>query len=203
MDQHRPRMLKDFLNENISNSCSIPMKPNDPPPTTSMRTLIETDLNSNSNSRDSNPGIWSKTRLPKSALQAVLNGVKAVFLFTAVKKSPPAVIDGGSENKCTVKMKDATLWKLCRDPVVAVEAEEPPPPPDAAAAASCGSSGWSCWSENDLCSWECESEAEDAGNDVVADLEFSLFFLSPLSSEDYVDAATETAKAGNKVRKYI
>ncbi|XP_061339915.1 uncharacterized protein LOC133286511 [Gastrolobium bilobum] len=178
MEHSKPRiLLKDFLNENNSNSCSssgfksLPRKPNNSSPK---------DLNS----RNSYPRIWSKTRLTKSVFQTFLNAVKAIS-FTAVKKSQPSMIS--TETKATVKIKDIMRWKVCRDPAV-VAAEEPPSP----ATTGWSSKEWS-WSESD-----CTLSSWDAPNDDVEDTEFSLFSFSPHGSEDSVGAATGKAKMGNK-----
>ncbi|XP_061347381.1 uncharacterized protein LOC133292913 [Gastrolobium bilobum] len=146
--ERRPRMLKDFLNEN-SNSCSssgfksFPRKPNN---NNSMKRLIEMELKSCNSSSSSN-----------STFQTVMNTIRSFSFFTRVRKSPPSMLflprslsrklssssrisrkrrshacKEGSEIKIsTVKIKDIIRWKSFRDLAEEHHQHQPslPPPP--------------------------------------------------------------------------
>ncbi|KAI4354969.1 hypothetical protein L6164_003789 [Bauhinia variegata] len=195
--ERRPRLLKDFLDE-TSNSCSsrgfksFPRKPISAPNSSSMRSLIEIDLNS----RNSNPRILQRLS-SKSAFQTLVNAFKFRSISFSTVKSPSILPRSlsrklsrrnstrrenekkASEIKITVKIKDIIRWKSFRDLV-----EEQSPPLDCAlspqrcttttttakdsTSSSCSSNG-SSWSDSDFTdSWDGNFAVEVAQNDVAS-----------------------------------
>ncbi|BAT97855.1 hypothetical protein VIGAN_09142400 [Vigna angularis var. angularis] len=173
--ERRPRMLKDFLSDNL-NSCSssgfksLPRKP------TSMHTLIEMELKSSSSPPSNSP------------FQTLMNTIRSISFFTSVRKSPSVLSLPRSLSRklsssrrrtttrsrsqgcndisiTTVKIKDIMRWKSFRDIV------EPPPPPldfmvDPTATTTTATwsiSTGSSWSESDFLT----SSREDPQNDSV------------------------------------
>ncbi|KAG5021962.1 hypothetical protein JHK85_018304 [Glycine max] len=184
--ERRPRMLKDFLSENL-NSCSssgfksLPRKPTN---NNSMHSLIEMELKSS------------------SPFQTLMNTIRSISLFTS--KSPSVLslprslsrklsssrrktrtrrrrshVCSSDVNITTVvKIKDIIRWKSFRD--IVVEPSLPPPPLDfmvGSTNTTCSScSSGSSWTESDFfltSSWE-----EPQNDNVEAGKRFS--FFSPL-----------------------
>ncbi|KAI4356872.1 hypothetical protein L6164_000858 [Bauhinia variegata] len=215
--ERRPRLLKDFLDE-TSNSCSssgfksFPRKSIPPASSSSMRTLIEIDLNSrNSNS-------WNLSKLSsKSAFQTLVNAFKFKSISLSKVKSPSFLSRSlsrklsrrnnssrrenekkASEIKITVKIKDIMRWKSFRDLV-----EEQCPSLDFAlspqhcttttattgstSSSSCNSNG-SSWSDSDFTttSWD-GNFVEVAQNDVGFGKMFSPFVGK---GKDWLEATT-------------
>ncbi|KAJ6972230.1 hypothetical protein D5086_025850 [Populus alba] len=138
--EHRPKLLKDFLIDDDSNSCcssgfrSFSRKPCD----STMKTLIEIDLRNPKRIANSGNKIASYKLLRSrskaaasttiSAFQAVINAVKNIH-FTAVK--PPSILPRSlsrklskkksqnkeNEVKITVTVKDIIRWRSFRDMV--------------------------------------------------------------------------------------
>ncbi|KAK7390045.1 hypothetical protein VNO78_25343 [Psophocarpus tetragonolobus] len=168
--ERRPRMLKEFLSENL-NSCSssgfksLPRKPNN----NSMHSLIEMELKST-----------------PSPFQTLMNTIRSISRFTSMK-NPPSVLSlprslsrklssstrrrrrrRGSQvcsdiSIRTVKIKDIIRWKSFRD---IVEPSLPPPPPPLdfmMGPTTWSSTSGSSWSESDFLT----SSWEEAQNDNV------------------------------------
>ncbi|KAL9385511.1 hypothetical protein Peur_022521 [Populus x canadensis] len=136
--EHRPQLLKDFLIDDDSNSCSssgfrsFSRKPCD----STMKTLIEIDLRNPKRIANSSNNIATYKLLRSrskaaasttiSAFQAVINAVKNIH-FTAVK--PPSILPRSlsrelskkksqnkeNEVKITVTIKDIIRWRSFRD----------------------------------------------------------------------------------------
>ncbi|XP_011035418.1 PREDICTED: uncharacterized protein LOC105133229 [Populus euphratica] len=136
--EHRPKLLKDFLIDDDSNSCSssgfrsFSRKPCDP----TMKTLIEIDLSNPKGIANSSNNIASYKLLRSrskaaasttiSAFQAVINAVRNIH-FTAVKS--PSILPRSlsrklskkkrqnkeNEVKITVTIKDIIRWRSFRD----------------------------------------------------------------------------------------
>jgi len=174
--ERRPRMLKDFLSDNL-NSCSssgfksLPRKP------TSMHTLIEMELKSSSSPPSNSP------------FQILMNTIRSISFFNSMRKSPSVLSLPRSLSRklsssrrrrttrrtrsegcndisiTTVKIKDIIRWKSFRDIV------EPPPPPldfmveptTTTTTATWSTSSGSSWSESDFLT----SSWEDPQNDSV------------------------------------
>ncbi|KAG5070867.1 hypothetical protein AAZX31_03G016400 [Glycine max] len=138
--ERRPRMLKDFLSENL-NSCSssgfesLPRKPTNN--NNSMHSLIEMELKSSSSSSS-------------SPFQTLINTIRSISLFTpkspSVLSLPRSLSRKLSSSRrrtrrrrsrvCSdvnittaVKIKDIIRWKSFRDIVVESSPLPPPPPP--------------------------------------------------------------------------
>ena len=137
---HRPKLLKDFLIDDDSKSCSssgfrsFPGKPFD----STMKTLIEIDLSDPKSTANSSNNIASHKLLRShskaaasttiSAFQAMINAVKNIH-FTAVKS--PSILPRSlsrklskkesqnkeNEVKITVTIKDIIRWRSFRDTV--------------------------------------------------------------------------------------
>lgn len=230
--ERRPRMLKDFLNEN-SNSCSssglksFSRKPND---TNNMQSLIEMELIKSKMKNSSNNYY--------SPFQTLINTITSISFFTAVKKSPAmnflprslsrklssssrrrnqSFCKGGGS---TVKIKDIIRWKSFRDLVEEHHHHQHQPslsPPldfhhcmvgstttTTTTTTACSSSG-SSWCDSDFTSGYLSSwEAQN--DNVEASKKFS---FSPLVvvGKELVEPATVTAEytavVGAKVSNYL
>ncbi|KAJ7962294.1 DUF4378 domain protein [Quillaja saponaria] len=209
----RPRMLKDFLNENL-NSCSssgfqsFPRKPSDP----MIRDLLEFDLKSCPLPRSRSMVLSSS----KSTFHAILNVFKSIS-FTAVKS--PSILprslsrklskrnwrkENETEKKESIKMvikiKDIIRWKSFRDLV-----EEQSPPLDFTSSpqhcttftTTTGSSGSTSSKSSSLCdsdftseylpSWDGNS-LEFVENDIVASKK-----LSPIVGKNSVETTAPSS----------
>ncbi|KAL9303874.1 hypothetical protein ACSQ67_021137 [Phaseolus vulgaris] len=175
--ERRPRMLKDFLTDNL-NSCSSSGFKSFPRKPTSMHTLIEMELKSSSPPSN-------------SPFQILMNTIRSISFFTSIRKSPSVLSLPRSLSRklsssrrrttttrrsrsqgcsdisiTTVKIKDIIRWKSFRDIV------EPPPPPldfmvdptvTTTTTATWSISSGSSWSESDFLT----SSWEDPQNDSV------------------------------------
>ncbi|RDY05707.1 hypothetical protein CR513_10421, partial [Mucuna pruriens] len=163
--ERRPKMLKDFLSDNL-NSCSssgfksLPRKPNN---NNSMHSLIQMELKPSSN----------------SPFQTLMNTIRSISLFTSMRKSPSVLSLPRSLSRklsssrrrrrrssqvcneiniTTVKIKDIIRWKSFRD--VVEPSSHPPPPldfimaPTATTTTTTSSSSGSGWSDFSPSSWE-------------------------------------------------
>ncbi|OMO78701.1 hypothetical protein CCACVL1_14203 [Corchorus capsularis] len=142
--ERRPRMLKDFLLDD-SNSCSsngfksFPRKPCHDSSSV-IRNLIQIDLNSDHAKANQGQRLQrSRSKAAAttiSALQAMINAVKAIHFITSVKS--PSILPRTlsrklskkssakeTEVKITVRVKDIIRWKSFRDLV-----DEKSPPSD-------------------------------------------------------------------------
>ncbi|OMP07885.1 hypothetical protein COLO4_06963 [Corchorus olitorius] len=144
--ERRPRMLKDFLLDD-SHSCSsngfksFPRKPCEDS-SSIIRNLIQIDLNLGHAKANQGQRLQrSRSKAASttiSALQAMINAVKAIHFITSVKSPSTSILPRTlsrklskkssakeSEVKITVRVKDIIRWKSFRDLV-----EEKTPPSD-------------------------------------------------------------------------
>ncbi|CAJ1949968.1 unnamed protein product [Sphenostylis stenocarpa] len=168
----RPRMLKDFLSDNL-NSCSSSGFKSLPRTPTTMHTLIEMELNSSSPPSN-------------SPFQTLINTIRSISFFTSMRKSPSVLSLPRSLSRklsssrrrrtrsqgcndisiTTVKIKDIIRWKSFRD---IVEPPPPPPPldfvvdPTTTTTTTWSVSSGSSWSDSDFLT----SSWEDPQNDSV------------------------------------
>ncbi|XP_028759110.1 uncharacterized protein LOC114718025 [Neltuma alba] len=197
-----PRTLRDLLSESSisspSPSSGFKPIPRNPIRSTTMRSLIEMDLN-NSSSRNSNRRI----------LNSLLNALVKRFSTLAVKspsilsrsvsrklsrKSNSRNCRGSAEIKVPLRIKDIVRWKSFGDR----EEEQHQPLDFSSASSSSSSSKGSSWSDSDFSSCDC-SFAECPRNDVVEGKRF----LPPVGADSvYVTSGNPAGPKGNsKLRR--
>ncbi|KAK4269644.1 hypothetical protein QN277_022774 [Acacia crassicarpa] len=178
------RTLRDLLSESSipspSPSNGFKPIPRKPIPSTTMRSLIEMDINSSS--RNSNPRIFS------SLLNALVKKFysfsqkhPSILAWSASRRLSRKTNSGNcrrsaTEVKVPVRIKDIVRWRSFGD----LDVENPQPLDSSSASSSCSSSKGSSWSESDFSSCD--------GNFVECSKNDKRFF--PLVGEDSVHATT-------------
>lgn len=155
--ERRPRMLKDFLIDNDSiNSCSSSGFESFPRRRSSIRSLIQNDVNDVANNSSNKASLLrSRSRAAASttisAFLAIISTIKTIQLNNVVKVKPPSILPRISlsrklsskkksstptrkeiinDIKITVRVKDIIRWKSFRD--LATDDEPQPQPSDLA-----------------------------------------------------------------------
>lgn len=198
----KSRTLKDFLNDNSNSTSyssngfkSLPRTPTNN--TTTMRSLIEIDLNAS-----------SSTRIFNSLINSILRKISSSFTVQTTSSSKKKKSRG--ETEVTVRIKDIVRWRSFRD---LVDDEEQSQPLDfsttttttTTTTSSCSSSNGSSWCESDFtCGYSSSCDGnfgEFTGRKGKSSKRFSVS-VSPGVGRDSVYATTGTAMWA-KVSNYL